>query len=97
MDLHYLKLFNTVASLGSMTKASEQMHISQPALSIQIKKLEDGLGLKLFNKIGTRLILNENGEILLIIQNKSFSLFKKPLINLLIVNSQLVVKSLLGK
>lgn len=37
MDLHYLKLFNTVASLGSMTKASEQMHISQPALSIQIK------------------------------------------------------------
>lgn len=65
MDLHYLKLFNTVATLGSMTKASEQMHISQPALSIQIKKLEDGLGLKLFNKIGNRLILNENGEILL--------------------------------
>lgn len=65
MDLHYLKLFDTVASLGSMTKASEQMHISQSALSIQIKKLKDGLGLKLFNKIGNKLILNKNGKILL--------------------------------
>lgn len=64
MDIHYLKLFNTVATLGSITKASEQMHISQPALSIQIKKLEDALGLKLFDKISNRLVLNENGEIL---------------------------------
>ncbi len=77
MDLHYLKLFNTVASLGSMTKASEQMHISQPALSIQIKKLEDGLGLKLFNKIGTRLILNENGEILFNYTKQIFQLVQE--------------------
>ena len=77
MDLHYLRLFNTVASLGSMTKASEQMHISQPALSIQIKKLEDGLGLKLFNKIGTRLILNENGEILFNYTKQIFQLVQE--------------------
>ncbi len=64
MDLHYLNLFNTIATLGSMTKASEEMHISQPALSIQIKKLEDSLGLKLFDKQGTRLVLNENGKTL---------------------------------
>ncbi len=77
MDLHYLKLFDTVASLGSMTKASEHMHISQPALSIQIKKLEDGLGLKLFNKIGTRLILNENGEILFHYTKQIFQLVQE--------------------
>lgn len=77
MDLHYLKLFNTVASLGSMTKASEQMHISQPALSIQIKKLEDGLGLKLFNKQGTRLVLNQNGEILFHYTKQIFNLVQE--------------------
>lgn len=77
MDLHYLRLFNTVASLGSMARASEQAHISQPALSIQIKKLEDALGLKLFNKVGNRLMLNENGEILLSYTKQIFELVQE--------------------
>lgn len=77
MDLHYLKIFHIVATLGSMTKASEHMHISQPALSIQIKKLEDGLGLKLFNKVSNRLILNENGEILFTYTKQIFDLVQE--------------------
>jgi DNA-binding transcriptional LysR family regulator len=40
------------------------MHISQPALSIEIRKLEDILGLKLFDRAGNRISLNENGKIL---------------------------------
>jgi DNA-binding transcriptional LysR family regulator len=64
MDLHYLKIFDTVASLKSFTKASEQLHISQSALSIQMKRFEAGLGLKLFDRVGNRISLNENGKLL---------------------------------
>lgn len=64
MDLHYLELFNTIAKYESYKKASEVLHISQPALSIQIKKLEAQIGLKLFNKIGNKIYLNENGIML---------------------------------
>ena len=64
MELHYLDLFNTIASMESFTRASEKLHISQSALSIQIKKFEDELGIKLFNRIGNKITLNENGKIL---------------------------------
>ena len=48
MDLHYLELFNTVAKYESYKKASDILHISQPALSVQIKKLEGQIGFKTF-------------------------------------------------
>lgn len=64
MDLHYLELFNTIAKYESYKKASELLHISQPALSVQIKKLESQIGLKLFDKTGNRIHLNENGIML---------------------------------
>lgn len=74
MDLHYLELFNTVAQYESYKKASEILHISQPALSIQIKKLEEQIGLKLFNKIGNRIFLNENGVMLQEYTNRIFDI-----------------------
>ncbi|WP_167957150.1 LysR family transcriptional regulator [Anaerosporobacter faecicola] len=64
MDLHYLEIFNTVAQYESYKKASDVLHISQPALSIQIKRLEGQIGLKLFDKIGNRIYLNDNGLLL---------------------------------
>lgn len=64
MDLHYLKIFDTVAKYESYKKASEVLHISQPALSVQIKKLEGQIGLKLFQKVGNRICLSENGIML---------------------------------
>lgn len=64
MDLHYLKIFDTVAAHESFTKASQQLHISQSALSIQMKRFEEELGLKLFNRVGNRITLNENGRTL---------------------------------
>ena len=64
MDLHYLEIFNMVAKQESYKKASEILHISQPALSVQIKKLEEQIGLKLFNKIGNKICLSENGSML---------------------------------
>lgn len=64
MNLHYLEIFDTVAKYESYKKASDILHISQPALSIQIKKLEEEIGLKLFNKHGNRIYLSENGTML---------------------------------
>lgn len=77
MDLHYLKIFNTVAQEQSFTKASEILHISQPALSIQIKKLEEQIELKLFNKIGNKIYLSENGEMLYEYTQKLFALVEE--------------------
>ncbi|MCA0385753.1 MAG: LysR family transcriptional regulator [Firmicutes bacterium] len=64
MDLHYLKLFHYIATEGSLSKAAERLYISQPALSMQIKKFEQDIGLKLFDKEGNRNVLNENGKVL---------------------------------
>lgn len=64
MDLHYLELFNTVARLQSFRKASAELHISQPAISTEIKKLEEQIGLQLFDRIGNRIYLNHNGRML---------------------------------
>lgn len=74
MDLHYLEIFNTVAKNESYKKASDILHISQPALSIQIKKLEEQIGLKLFNKIGNKVHLSENGLMLYEYTKKIFSI-----------------------
>lgn len=73
MDLHYLKLFHILASQKSYTKAAELLFISQPALSMQIKKFEDELGMKLFDRVGNKNILNENGKLLYGFTQKIFA------------------------
>lgn len=82
MDLHYLKLFDTVAKYESYKKASEILHISQPALSVQIKKLEGQLGLKLFQKAGNRVCLSENGIMLQDYTKKIFEIVDELELNI---------------
>lgn len=77
MELHYLKIFHTVAKYTSFKKASEVLCVSQPALSIQIKKLEGQTGLKLFNKIGNRIVLSEDGEMLYRYTQKIFAIVEE--------------------
>ena len=48
MEIYALKAFETVVELGHLTKASEKLHLSQPALSAQMPALEEELGLALF-------------------------------------------------
>jgi DNA-binding transcriptional LysR family regulator len=48
MELHQLRYFESAARLGSMAAAAAECHVSQPALSVQIRKLEDEAGLRLF-------------------------------------------------
>ena len=62
MDLKHLRTFSTVAELGSVSKAALRLRVAQPALSRQIIDLERELGLKLFDRIGRRLLLTREGD-----------------------------------
>ena len=65
MNLKQLKYFATIAELGSFTRASEQLHIAQPALSMSIRKLEEQLQLTLFHRHDKRITLTDEGRRLL--------------------------------
>ena len=65
MELTQLQYFRTVANVGSMTRAAEMLHLTQPALSRTISRLEDDLGVKLFNRAGNRLMLSHEGRVFL--------------------------------
>lgn len=65
MELRQLKNFYETAKLGNMTKASKVINISQPALSISISKLEDELGIKLFDRDYHTIRLSKAGRALL--------------------------------
>ncbi|BAQ59974.1 RuBisCO operon transcriptional regulator [Geminocystis sp. NIES-3708] len=63
--LHQLKVFETTARLGSFTKAAEELEITQPTVSSQVKQLTKTIGLPLFEQIGKQLYLTEAGKELL--------------------------------
>ena len=65
MDIYQLKTFVAVAREGSITRASELLHLSQPAVSAHIKAIEDGLGLALFERNSRGMSLTRDGERLL--------------------------------
>ena len=65
MDLRHVRTFVTVAELGTVSKAAVRLHTAQPALSRQISHFEQELGLKLFDRVGRRLVLTGEGEELL--------------------------------
>jgi LysR family hydrogen peroxide-inducible transcriptional activator len=62
MELHQLKYFCAIADTGSFSRAAQQAHVSQPALSQQIAKLEDELGIQLFDRLGRSVRLTELGK-----------------------------------
>jgi DNA-binding transcriptional LysR family regulator len=63
LTLHQLRIFHAVACHGNLTRAAEQLGISQPAVSIQVKQLEKILGLPLLESVGRGLQLTELGTI----------------------------------
>jgi LysR family transcriptional activator of nhaA len=62
LNYHHLLYFHTVAREGTVTKASEVLRLAQPTLSGQIRKLEDTLGEKLFERDGRNLTLTDVGR-----------------------------------
>ena len=65
LNYHHLRLFRAVAHDGNLTRAAERLNLSQSALSVQIRKLEDSLGHALFDRQGRELRLTEAGRIAL--------------------------------
>lgn len=66
MELAQLRYFVTVAQLGNMSKAAEAMFVSQPNLSTSLSRLEDEVGVPLFERRRGKITLNQNGERFLI-------------------------------
>ncbi len=65
MSLSQLKAFQVVAELENVTRAAEVMNVAQPSLSKMISRLEQDLGVPLFDRVGRRLKLNRFGEVYL--------------------------------
>jgi DNA-binding transcriptional LysR family regulator len=65
MELYQLRSFAAVAELGHLTRAAERLHVSQPAVSAQIKALEDELGVTLFQRVSSGMVLTTAGRQLL--------------------------------
>jgi LysR family transcriptional regulator, hydrogen peroxide-inducible genes activator len=62
MELQQLRYFCAIAETGSFSRAAQQTHVSQPSLSQQIRKLEDELGARLFDRLGRSIRLTELGQ-----------------------------------
>ena len=62
MELYQLRSFVTIAKVGQLTRAAEKLHISQPALSAQLKALEDELELTLFERTSNGMELTAAGK-----------------------------------
>jgi LysR family hydrogen peroxide-inducible transcriptional activator len=62
MELHQLRYFCAVARTGNFTRAAEEQHVAQPSLSQQIRKLEDELGARLFDRFPRFAKLTEFGQ-----------------------------------
>ena len=64
MNLHQLRVFYEVASARSFTAAAAKLHLTQPAASWQVKRLEEVCGLRLLDRAGKRVSLTEEGKVL---------------------------------
>lgn len=60
--LRQLEVFETIARLGSFTRAADELFLTQPTVSMQIKKLTDAIGLPLFEQIGKKMYLTDIGQ-----------------------------------
>ncbi len=74
LNYHHLLYFWTVAKEGSIARACQKLHLTQPTISEQLRLLEESLGEKLFAKKGPRLVLTEVGQITYHYAEKIFGL-----------------------
>ncbi len=73
IPLHALRAFAAAARHLSFTRAAEELYLSQPAISQQVKQLEERLGVALFRRLPRGLVLTDEGAALLPVVNDSFA------------------------
>lgn len=81
-NFNHLYYFHLIASTGSIKTACERLRISQPALSIQLRQLEESIGHKAFERKYRKLELTEQGKVLYSYTKKIFSLAEEAANNL---------------
>jgi DNA-binding transcriptional LysR family regulator len=64
MEWNELRAFVAVAQTGSFSRAAEQLHLTQPAITKRIQALEAGVGVSLFDRVGKRVYLTQAGALL---------------------------------
>lgn len=74
LNYHHLLYFWTVARMGGVARASDELHLTQATVSAQLKSLEQALGEKLFRKTGRHLTLTETGKLVFRYADEIFSL-----------------------
>lgn len=74
LNYHHLRYFWTVAKEGSLARAAAKLHVSQPAISEQIRELEGALGEKLFQREGRNNKLTDAGQVVLNYAEEIFTL-----------------------
>src|SRR5690348_6011752 len=79
LNYHHLLYFWAVVRAGSIHKAAAELRISPPAISTQLKILEDHLGEKLLERSGRRLVLTETGRTVFSYAEDIFSLGRDPM------------------
>ena len=79
LNYHHLHYFWMVAREGGVSRASEKLRLSQPTISAQIKRLEDVLGVKLFQRQGRSLVLSDTGRVVYQYADEIFSVGRELL------------------
>ncbi|MBK8002777.1 MAG: transcriptional activator NhaR [Gemmatimonadetes bacterium] len=74
LNYHHLYYFWTVAREGSIARATQKLHLTQPTISAQIKALEESLGEPLFSRTGRKLVLTDVGQVAYRYAEEIFSL-----------------------
>ncbi|HEX7936195.1 MAG TPA: LysR family transcriptional regulator [Paraburkholderia sp.] len=81
LNLRDIRAFIAVAQTGSFTQAAARLHLSQPALTVQIRRLEETLGLRLFDRNSRNVALTPTGRDLLPLLQKSLHDMEQVLID----------------
>ena len=63
ITLRHLHFFEAVAKPGSISRAASELHVTQPAVSMQMKQLEEQIGLALVEQIGRRMCLTDRKSV----------------------------------
>jgi LysR family transcriptional activator of nhaA len=74
LNYHHLLYFWTVARIGSVSRAGEELRLTQATVSAQVKSLENALGEKLFRRSGRKLMLTDTGTVVFRYADEIFSL-----------------------
>lgn len=73
LNYHHLLYFWTMAREGSVSRAAEKLHLSQPTISGQLRQLESAIGTKLYERVGRELRLTETGKLVFEYAEEIFS------------------------